>query len=133
MSKKITLVYFSIVLLVAGISAILLGESDGIGGVQQITYAQLTTSIEEYPEGHPLAPTQGYPEGTSETPPHLQTQDKPGTPHPPSSTQIPDEGFPEGTSETPSNSQVPPFSPQAPSHSQVAPEAPQPPIHPQVP
>ena len=53
--------------LVAGISAILLGDGDGISGVgQQITYAQLTTSPNGYPEGHPLAPPQGYPEGYSE-------------------------------------------------------------------
>ena len=54
--------------LIAGISAILLGNDDGIGGGlgQQITYAQLTTSSNGYPEGHPLAPPQGYPEGYSE-------------------------------------------------------------------
>jgi hypothetical protein len=58
--------------LVAGISAILLGDSDGIGVGQQITYAQLTTSPDGYPEGHPLAPPQGYPEGYSERPSHSQ-------------------------------------------------------------
>ena len=59
--------------LVAGISAILLGNGDGISGVgQQITYAQLTTSRDGYPEGHPLAPLQGYPEGYSERPSHSQ-------------------------------------------------------------
>ncbi|HSF51126.1 MAG TPA: hypothetical protein VLA74_10240, partial [Nitrososphaeraceae archaeon] len=43
--------------LIVGISAILLGNGDGIDGVgQQITYAQLTTSSNGYPEGHPLAP-----------------------------------------------------------------------------
>ena len=75
--------------LIAGISAILLGNDDGIGGGlgQQITYAQLTTSSNGYPEGHPLAPPQGYPEGYSERSSH--TQVPPYFPQTPSHPQVP--------------------------------------------
>ena len=101
--------------LIVGISAILLGNGDGISGVgQQITYAQLTTSPNGHPEGHPLASPQGYPEGYSERP--FYPQVPPYFPHAPSHPQVPPY-FPHA----PSHPQVPPYFPQAPSHPQVPP------------
>ena len=77
------------ILLVIGISTILLGNSDdGINGIgQQITYAQLTTTPNGYPEGHPLAPYQGYPDSYSERPSHSQVP--PYFPRAPSHPQEP--------------------------------------------
>lgn len=50
MVKRITVVYFSLVSLVVGISPIFLGNY-GVG--QQIIYAQSSLFSDEYPEGHP--------------------------------------------------------------------------------
>ncbi len=61
MSKRITVVYFSIVSLVVGISSILFGN-DGNG--QQVTYAQSSLYPNEYPDGHPQLPSE-----TSQVPP----------------------------------------------------------------
>jgi hypothetical protein len=76
------------ILLVVGISAILLGNDDGINSLgQQVTYAQLTTSLNIYAEGHPLAPSQGYHDRHSERPSNSQVL--PYFPRTPSHTQIP--------------------------------------------
>lgn len=84
--------YFSLfligILLVVSISAILLGNDDDSNGIgQHITYAQLITSSNGYPEDHPLAPSQGYHDRYSERPSHSQVP--PYFPRAPCHSQIP--------------------------------------------
>jgi len=73
------------ILLIVGISTILLGKGVGIG--QQITYAQLNSFPNGYPESYPLPPPQGYPERHSERPSYSQVP--PYFPQPPSHSQLP--------------------------------------------
>ena len=69
-----SITYFAILALVAGISAILFE-----GGVH-INYAQSTTYPDGYTPGYPLGPPQGYPDGYPLELP--QTQVPPQTPVP---------------------------------------------------
>jgi hypothetical protein len=93
MLKRITIVYFSIVLLVVGISPIFLGNySTG----QQIIYAQSSLFPDEYPEGHPQLPPESSP-----IPP--QTQLPPESSPIPPQTQLPPESSP-----IPPQTQLPP-------------------------
>ena len=57
MLNKIIIVYLNFLLLFAGISVIFLTVESGD---HQIIYAQVSTSPEGFPEGHLLAPPQGF-------------------------------------------------------------------------